>query len=89
MTSNLTVDQIKLISKLIKLMKILKFLFVLFQDYNGKTLKCVAFHDAFPRKSLEVATRLNILYAPIVRLERDEGVLQAEAEIDQIRIRSV
>ena len=58
-----------------------------FQDHNGKRLKCVALHDAYPRKSVEVMTVLNILYAPIVRLERDEGVHQAEADVDQIRIR--
>ena len=29
------------------------------------------------------------MFAPIVKLERDEGVQQVEAEVDQVRIRLV
>jgi hypothetical protein len=47
----------------------------------------VTLHDAFPRKSTDVTTVMDILYAPIVKLERDEGVQQVEADVDMIRIR--
>ena len=44
-------------------------------------------HPAFPRRSLDVTTTIDVLFAPIVKLERDEGVQQVEAEVDQVRIR--
>ena len=58
-----------------------------FQESNGKELKCLAMHDAYSRKARERLTSLDILYAPIVRLERKEGENEFEADVDNVHIK--
>ncbi|XP_068084855.1 kin of IRRE-like protein 2 [Anabrus simplex] len=38
------------------------------KDMYGKTLKCVAVHESYPTKSLEIAVRLDVRYPPEVRM---------------------
>ena len=59
------------------------------QEHNGKQLKCVALHEAYTRKVREELTSLDIEYAPLVRLERDQGVYDLEADKDQVRIKCI
>lgn len=59
------------------------------KEHHGKRLKCVALHEAYPRRARERATDLDILYAPVVRLDRDEGGYEFEADVDETRIRCV
>jgi hypothetical protein len=49
----------------------------------------VAYHEAYPRRSRERSTRLDILYAPIVRLQRAEGGYEFEAGIDETKIKCI
>jgi hypothetical protein len=41
-------------------------------------------HDAYSRKSRERLTILDILYSPIVRLERKQGENEFEADVDNM-----
>ncbi len=66
----------------------------LIQDHNGRRLKCVAYHAAFPRRSRETSTLLNVHYAPTVRLQRakdkeSSGLYDLEADVDTVRVRCV
>ena len=61
--------------------------FSFFKESNGKELKCLALHDAYSRKSRESVTTLNVLYAPIVRLERKEGENEFEADVENVHIK--
>ena len=44
-------------------------------------------HEAYPRRYLEQTTALDILYAPVVRLEKPEGGFEFEANVDEIQLR--
>ena len=59
------------------------------QENHNKRLKCEAYHEAFPRRTRERATNLDILYAPVVRLDRAEGGFEFEADVDEVNIRCV
>ena len=50
-------------------------------------MKCVAYHEAYPRRTMEETTTLDVLYAPIVKLERAKSGFEFEADIDQFQIR--
>ena len=50
-------------------------------------MKCVAYHEAYPRRTMEETTTLDVLYAPIVKLERAKSGFEFEADIDQLQIR--
>ena len=39
-------------------------------------MRCVSVHEAYPRRYLEQSTSLDIRYAPVVRLEKPEGLRQ-------------
>ena len=54
-----------------------------------RRLRCVSKHEAYPRRALEEATRLDILYEPEVRLVKPEGGFQFEANIDEVKIHCV
>ena len=50
-------------------------------------MKCVAYHEAYPRRTMEETTTLDVLYAPIVKLEPSKSGFEFEADIDQLQIR--
>ena len=47
----------------------------------------MAFHEAYPRRFLDQSTTLDILYAPVVRLEKPEGGFEFEANVDEVKLR--
>ena len=57
------------------------------QSHNGRHLKCVSSHRAFPRGSRESASVLDVHYAPSVRLERGpvRALHDLEADVDSVR----
>jgi len=57
------------------------------QEHHEKRLRCVSVHEAYPRRYLEQSTSLDILYAPVVRLEKPEGGFEFEANVDEIQLR--
>ena len=59
------------------------------KEHNRKLLKCIALHDAYPRKAREESVILNVLFAPIVRLERTENQFDLEADKDELKIRCI
>ena len=61
----------------------------IFQEHHMRRLRCVSKHEAYPRRALEEATRLDILYEPEVRLVKPEGGFQFEANIDEVKIHCV
>ena len=59
-----------------------------FLRHNGKLLKCLSLHDAFPRKAREETAELDVHFAPSVSLERNaEDVYDLEADKDSLSIR--
>ena len=61
----------------------------IFQEHHKRRLRCVSNHEAYPRRTLEEATRLDILYEPEVRLVKPEGGFQFEANIDEVKIQCI
>ena len=59
------------------------------QEHHKRRLRCVSNHEAYPRRVLEEATRLDILYEPEVRLVKPEGGFQFEANVDEVKIRCI
>ena len=58
--------------------------------HNGKLLKCLSLHDAYPRKAREETAELDVQFAPSVSLERNaEDVYDLEADKDSLSIRYV
>ena len=56
--------------------------------HNGKLLKCLSLHDAYPRKAREETAELDVQFAPSVSLERNaEDVYDLEADKDSLSIR--
>ena len=49
----------------------------------------MAFHEAYPRRSLEQAAVLDILFAPVVQLQREHGGHEFEADVDNVEIKCV
>ena len=81
-------DGLEVIFKWSKILKPLNFYELQkFQDHHTKTLKCVAYHEAYPRRATEETTELDILFAPIVKLERGNSGFEFEADIDELQIR--
>ena len=53
---------------------------------NGKILRCLALHEAFPSRTREVEAKLNVLYAPEIKVERPKGLDRLEADVDSVNV---
>uniref|UniRef100_A0A0K2SZJ5 Ig-like domain-containing protein n=2 Tax=Lepeophtheirus salmonis TaxID=72036 RepID=A0A0K2SZJ5_LEPSM len=60
---------------------------ILSKDDNQKNLKCVAFHEAYSRKMREIRVQMDVLYAPIVTLEKNRNASELEALVDDVSFR--
>ena len=54
---------------------------------DPQLLKCLALHEAYSRRAREEVSQLDVLYPPIVRLEKREDLNELEADVDAVRIK--